>query len=136
MVPFLVPAGKGDTGLIRHILCFFIVTALTLVAAPVSAADISGDWNFKLTSPEGEHPAKLSINQTGEKITGAFNSDHGQQKVEGTVKGDLVQFTVRYTGGDEAMVIPFNGKLQGNKMTGEYKAGETTGVWIAEKVNK
>lgn len=105
-----------------------------LLAAPAWAADISGDWNFKVSSPEGEHPAKLTITQDGEKITGAFTSARGQQKIEGTVKGNQVQFIARYTGGDETMLIPFNGKLQGDKMTGEYKAGDTTGVWTAEKV--
>lgn len=133
MVPFQLPPGKGETGLIRRAFCFSLIAALALLAVPASTADISGDWNFKLSSPEGEHPAKLSITQSGEKISGAFSSDRGQQKIDGTVKGDQIQFTVRYTGGDEAMVIPFNGKLQGDKMTGEYKAGDTTGVWTAER---
>ena len=110
-----------------------VVAWSVLLTVPAPAADISGDWNFKVSSPEGEHPAKLTITQDGEKITGAFTSDRGQQKVEGTVKGDQVKFIVRYTGGDEAMLIPFNCKLQGDKMTGEYKAGDTTGVWTAEK---
>ncbi len=106
---------------------------LVLAAAPVWAGDISGDWNFKVSSPEGEHAAKLSVTQDGNKIKGAFSSDRGQHKVEGTVNGNEIQFTVRFMGGDEAMMIPFNGKLQGDKMSGEYKAGETTGVWSAEK---
>lgn len=111
-----------------------LLIAVALIAIPLAAADVSGDWNFKVSSPEGEHPARLTITQQGEKITGAFSSDHGQQKIEGTVKGNQIQFTVRYTGGDEAMTIPFNGKVQdGDKMSGEYKAGETTGVWTAVK---
>ena len=111
-----------------------LAVTLALVAIPLAAADVSGDWNFKVSSPEGDHPARLSITQQGEKITGAFSSDHGQHKIEGTVKGDQIQFTVRYTCGDETMAIPFNGKVQaGDKMSGEYKAGETTGVWTAVK---
>lgn len=110
------------------------VALLTLLALPALAADVSGDWNFKVSSPEGEHPARLSITQNGEKITGAFSSDRGQHKIEGTVKGNEIQFTVRYTGGDEDMMIPFSGRLEGDKMNGEYKAGDTTGVWTAEKI--
>ena len=112
---------------------FVAVALLVLLVIPASAADISGDWNFKVSSPEGEHPAKLSISQDGSKFTGAFSSERGQHKVEGTVKGNEIHFTVRYTGGDEPMLIPFSGKLQGDKMAGEYKAGDTTGVWSAEK---
>ena len=124
---------KGEFSLAPRAVWFVSIALLTLLAAPVLAVDISGDWDFKVSSPEGEHPAKLTITQNGEKITGNFSSDRGQHKIEGTVKGDQIQFVVRYTGGDETMVIPFSGKLQGNKMTGEYKAGDTTGVWTAVK---
>lgn len=101
---------------------------------PAPAADISGEWSFKATSPEGEHPAKLSLTQTGSKITGNFSSERGHFKVEGTVKGNEVQFTVLYTGGDEPMTVPFRGKLEGKKMSGEYTAGDATGSWSAEKM--
>ena len=117
----------------RRRVWFWRAAFLVLLAAPAWAADISGDWNCKVSSPEGEHPAKLTITQDGEKITGAFSSDHGQQKIEGTVKGNQVQFVVRYQGSDETMLIPFSGKLQGDRMTGEYKAGDTTGAWTAER---
>jgi hypothetical protein len=120
----------------RRSFWLLLVALSALLAIPALAIDISGDWNFKATSPEGEHPAKLTITQKGEKITGVFNSDRGEYKVEGTVKGKEIKFALQYTGGDEPMLIPFNGKLEGNKMSGEYQAGDTTGAWSAEKAPK
>jgi len=106
---------------------------MILLVVPACAADVSGAWNFKVASPEGVHTAKLTVTQDGEKLTGAFSSQRGEHKVEGTVQGDRVEFTVRYTGGDQTMLIPFRGVVEGDKMSGEYKAEETTGKWTAEK---
>ncbi|HYM11232.1 MAG TPA: hypothetical protein VEU62_10885 [Bryobacterales bacterium] len=119
--------------ILRRSFGFFLAALFALLVIPALAADISGDWNFKASSPEGEHPAKLTINQQGEKISGVFTSDRGEFKVEGTLKGNAIKFALKYTGGDEPMLIPFDGKLEGNKMSGEYHAGETTGAWSAEK---
>ena len=114
-------------------LTLFFAIIIGLLATPGAASDVAGEWSFKVVAPDGDHAAKLSITQDGEKIGGAFASEQGQFKVEGTIKGEAIQFTVRYTG-DETMDIPFSGKLQGDKMAGEYKAGEITGAWTAEKV--
>lgn len=134
MVPLRRRTVKGESCLTTGRSLRLTLALLTLVALPAAAADISGDWSFKVSSPEGEHSARLSVTQQGSKITGAFASDRGEHKVEGTVTGNEIHFTVRYTGGDQTMLIPFNGKLQGDKMAGEYKAGDTTGAWTAEKV--
>ena len=103
-----------------------------ILALAASAADFSGRWNFKAFSPEGEDPAKLTITQDGEKITGAFDSFRGTYKLEGTVKGLEIRFTVHYTGG-ESITVPFTGKLDGDKMAGTFQAGEVTGKWAAER---
>jgi hypothetical protein len=117
----------------RHCFLLASIFAFALVARSAQPAGISGEWSFKVSAPDGDHDARLSITQDNGKITGTFAGEMGQFKVDGTVKGDDVQFTVRYTG-DEAMDIPFEGKLHGDKMGGEYKAGDITGTWSAEKV--
>ncbi len=116
----------------RRSLSLIPILFLSLIAASILAADVAGDWTLKVSAPDGDHAAKLSITQEGEKISGALSGDQGQFKLEGTVKGEEIQFTVHYTG-DEPMAIPFNGKLQGDKMAGEYRAGDITGNWSAEK---
>ena len=112
---------------------FILAAVASLCVISASAADVSGTWKFTVSSPEGEHPAKLTVTQEGDKITGSFASQRGQYKVEGTIKGDRIEFTVRYTGGDAPPAIPFHGKLEGDKMSGQYQAGETTGSWKAKR---
>ncbi len=112
---------------------FLLVAALLSWLAPAPAADVGGQWRFKAISPDGEDPAQLTITQHGEKITGVFDSVRGQHNLQGTVKGSEIRFTVRYDGPEGAMEVPFEGRLEGDKMRGQFKAGEVTGAWSAER---
>lgn len=111
---------------------FSLALVLTLAAA---AADISGAWDLKVASPQGEmHTAKLSLTQEGQKISGSLAGEHGEFKIEGTCKDDQVELIVNYTGGDAPRRIPFNGKVEGaGKMSGRYTAGDAAGDWSATK---
>ena len=106
---------------------------LTLLILPAWAADFAGDWNMKAVTPEGEDAAKLTLAQDGPKITGTLVGDRGKYKLEGTAKGAEIEFILDYTGGDEPMRIPFNGTLDGDKITGHFTAGDFTGSWSAER---
>ncbi len=110
-----------------------VVFFLVAPAGSAKTVNISGDWSFKLSSPEGEHAAKLTVTQKGEEITGFFSAEEIQIKMEGTIHSDEVQFAVRYTGGDEPIIVSFHGKLDRNQMTGDYKADDVTGIWSAER---
>ena len=107
--------------------------AAYLVAMPLPAVEVSGNWKCVVTSPQGDHHATLQLRQQGEQLSGAFSSDRGNFKVAGTVRGDQIRFTLQYTGGDAPPEIPFEGKVDGDKMSGRYEAGDVTGDWKAEK---
>lgn len=111
---------------------FALGVVLTLAAG---AADISGAWDLKVASPEGEmHTAKLNLTQEGEKISGSLSGERGEFKIDGTCKGDQIEFIVNYTGGDAPHRIPFRGKVEGpGKMSGRYTAGDDDGDWSATR---
>jgi len=118
-----------------RLVCLVCFALASSAAAP--AADITGSWSFKVTSPQGEHGSTLVVTQQGEKITGAFQSDRGEFKIDGTVKDDQIEFFVRYTGDDAPPSIPFRGKIEGpDKMRGQYNAGDVTGEWTAAKIKQ
>jgi len=114
----------------RFALVFWAFSAVLCAAA----ADLTGDWNLKAFSPQGEHPSKLTLVQEAEKLTGSIGGPENRFKLEGSFKDDQIQFNVQYTGGDAPAVIPFTGRLQGGKLAGEYRAGDTLGRWSAERV--
>ncbi len=110
----------------------FLSAALNLA---VWAVDISGTWTMKVTSPQGDHSAKLALTQDGSKVTGSIQSDRGEFKIDGSLKGDEIEFSIQYTGGDAPGAIPFKGKIEGaDTMKGQYTAGEAGGEWIATKL--
>jgi hypothetical protein len=105
------------------------------IALAAPAADISGNWNLRVTSPQGEHTAKLTVALSGEKVSGAIQSERGEHKIEGTLKEDRIEFFVEYSGGDAPARIPFTGKVEtADKMTGRYTAGDAGGDWTATRV--
>jgi hypothetical protein len=115
--------------------CFRRVVLLgAAVSLAAWAADISGTWNLKVSSPRGEHSATLAVTQQGEKISGSLQSERGEYKIEGALKGEQIEFSVHYTGGDAPQSIPFRGKLEGaDAMKGQYSAGDAGGDWTATK---
>lgn len=116
----------------RLLRLFALGVVLTLAAV---AADISGAWDLKVNSPEGElHTAKLVLTQEGEKISGSLSGERGEFKIDGACKGDQIEFIVNYTGGDAPRRIPFRGKVESaGKMSGRYTAGDADGDWSATR---
>ena len=113
---------------------FRLPILVVTVALGAWAADVSGTWHFKVTSPQGEHTAKLTLRQQGEKLSGAVESERGEHQIAGSVKGDQIEFAVQYTGGDAPASIPFRGTIEAvDKMSGRYDAGDTGGAWTATK---
>ena len=113
---------------------FRLPILLVALALGVRAADLSGTWNIKVTSSQGEHAAKLTLRQQGEKLSGAVESDRGEHQIAGSVKGDQIEFAVQYTGGDAPASIPFRGTIEAvDKMSGRYDAGDSGGAWTAAK---
>ncbi len=103
------------------------------LALPAAAAGVSGAWNFKTLTAEGEDRATMTLAQDGEKLTGHFESPRGKYPLEGTVKGEQIEFTVKYSGGDLTIQVAFRGAVEGERMKGEFKAGDFTGAWSAER---
>src|SRR4029077_8149276 len=91
-----LPAGDLGNAVVSFKLGFLLTGALvfTLVARPAHPSGISGEWNFKVSAPDGDHDARLSVTQDGQNITGTFAGDMGEFKVDGAVKGGELQFVV------------------------------------------
>jgi hypothetical protein len=74
------------------------------------AADITGNWNGKIETGNGELPINYTFKVEGEKLTGTLKVDNNDVTVnEGKVAGDDITFKV--TIGDR--VIPHVGKIVG-----------------------
>ena len=107
-------------------------------AAITAAAPASGaTWNLTYTSPVGEFPVILTVQQEGEAISGiADMKGQNAQKVpfKGTLKGDAVEFkyTIKYEGND--MPITSKGTVSGSEVKGKVDyAGLAEGEFKGKK---
>ena len=65
------------------------ILAMLLTATMVSAADLSGEWQFTATLLNDVTYARVALRVDGEKLSGTLN----EIRLEGTVKGDDLTFT-------------------------------------------
>ena len=101
---------------------FVIFNFLLVFVVCVSAQDISGKYEGTAdVQPFGKLPIKAEFRQSGEKISGAFETPLGTATIiAGSYKGGDLKLTID-AGGDD---IIFSGKLVDGKLGGEV-SGET-----------
>lgn len=90
------------------------------VAATALAADVAGTWTWTTKSKKGkEVESTLTLSVQGEKLTGDLQ--RGKKSVEisnGAIKGDEISFEVKTERNGEETVQKFEGKVEGDTITG------------------
>jgi amidase len=101
---------------------------LILAAVSLSAADISGKWNFNLISfGEEIGAANLELKLDGTKLSGTIN----ELKLEGTVQGDKLKFTATRPNGEK--FGEFEGHVSGDQLSGKAQRGSDDLEWTAKR---
>jgi amidase len=105
-----------------------LAVLLLVTAAVLSAADISGTWNFNFVSfgEEIAH-AKLELKLEGNRLYGNLN----ELKIEGTVQGDTLKFTATRPNGEK--FGDFEGRLAGAELAGKASRSNDDFEWIARR---
>jgi acetamidase/formamidase len=94
----------------------------------LAAAELDGVWRFNLVSfGEEIAPARVELHADGTKFTGVLN----ELKINGTIENGAVKFTATRPNGD--VFGSFEGRLNGNEMTGTSHRGDDTYSWVARR---
>ncbi len=108
-------------------------TLLVFLLATIAAfgADITGKWSFEVTTDQGSGTPSFEFKQTGEKLTGTYKGQFGESKLEGSVKGNAVEFIIS----NETGKITYSGAVESaTSMKGKVDiAGMATGTFIGTK---
>jgi uncharacterized protein len=100
---------------LRTLVAFAIL--LSFFAAPVFAADISGQWTATFNTQVGEQHYVYTFKVEGEKLTGTAKSDNGTSEIQnGTVKGDDVSFVENLNYQGQQLTITYTGKVSGDEI--------------------
>jgi hypothetical protein len=114
-------------------------TTSTTTATPAAStssgqADALGLWNATFTTQNGQIPATIKLEKTGDKITGTIASQMGESKLEAEVKGKTVAIWFTMQGQNGAIPIELNGTVDGDTFKGSASAGGTSaGDFIATR---
>jgi hypothetical protein len=110
-------------------MCRTMLLAVFLACSFAAVAEdtVTGEWNYKMDTPQGEVTAAMSLKVEGGKLTGKFTFEGNRvlEITEGTVKGDTLKFTVkrnRPEGG--SMTYKMTAKVEGKSMKGSSTAVE------------
>ena len=107
------------------------LAAMALVCAAL-AADISGSWEFTVTTSQGSGSPSFEFKQDGEKLTGTYSGLFGKAPVSGTVRGDEVEFTFEVPNVEGK--VRYKGTLEGStRMKGDVEYGDMGGGTFTAK---
>jgi enterochelin esterase-like enzyme len=112
-----------------------LLLALTVLAYPSFAADVTGTWKSEFDSQIGRQKYTYILKQDGEKLTGKANSEVNDQKretelTEGKIDGDKISFVemLNFQGND--IRIAYRGTTSNNEM----KLTREVGTFAKEEI--
>jgi hypothetical protein len=80
----------------------------------------------------------VEFKQSGEQLTGIFHSQvFGDAKIDGTVKGDVVEFTFVGDAGGQTIKVSYKGKVESPatmRGTAVYAGFDDKATWSAAKL--
>ena len=114
-----------------------VVIALALLISSqvfAQATNVTGDWNFTVTTDQGAGTPTITFKQDGEKLTGKYNGQLGAADLTGTVKGNAIHFTFNVDVQGQMAPVTYDGTVEKTTMKGTLNiAGAVNGTFTATK---
>jgi len=98
-------------------------------------ANVAGSWQMTVDGGQGALTILLTIQQDGGNLKGTAKSDFGESALDGTIKGNAIDFTVHVKGDNGNFDIEHIGTVDGDTMKGTTKmpGGDSAGQWTATR---
>jgi hypothetical protein len=107
-----------------------------LISIPLlqAQADVTSTWDLTVQTQQGTATPSLALQQSGEQLSGTYHGRMGDSKVEGTVRGKDIQFTVTLRFRDQDHVISYAGTVDTDTMKGTVQFGDRgSGTWSGKR---
>jgi hypothetical protein len=119
----------------KALLVVLLLTMITLPLLAAETANVAGKWKVTMTTPRGERTTDYSIVQDKEKITLSWAGRGGEeQKAEGTVTGNKIQWTVSRETPNGTFSMTYTGTVEGDAIKGTAEGPMGKGDWKAERI--
>jgi opacity protein-like surface antigen len=124
----------------------FVFAILCALTSAAMAADVTGKWTWEQAGRGGGNPTviTLTLKADGAKLTGTMsrpgrNGNTDTEITDGQVTdNNKISFTIKRTMGDNEVVTPYKGIVDGDSLTLEFTnpgrgGGEPTPVKVVAK---
>ncbi len=102
--------------------------------AAAKLPDVSGTWELNVESPMGSRASDAIFTQTGETLGGKMVSPRGEVPLNGTIKGDAVNFGINVNVQGQNLQIDYAGTVTGDTMSGTVVFGSFgDGKWTGKR---
>jgi hypothetical protein len=85
---------------------------------------VDGTYNIEIDTPMGKMEEKFILKTKGGVLTGKVESQMGAHDIKGKVSGNNFSWESDIEGPMGTMHLTITGKVAGNDITGEVKAGD------------
>ena len=117
-------------GLVRLLGLVFVISIPLLQAQ----TDVTGTWDLTVETQQGTANPSVTLQQAGEKLSGTYRGRLGDSKVEGTLRGNDIQFSVTLRFQDQPLVITYTGTADRDSMRGTVQFGDRgSGTWSGKR---
>jgi hypothetical protein len=109
----------------------FVLLADGLLAQ--APADVAGEWDVTVNSPQGTSQSLLTLKKDGDNWTGTWKSPRGERPLQDiAVKGNELRFAMKVTLQGQEAVFTYTGTLDKGALKGSADfGGLATGDWSA-----
>jgi hypothetical protein len=122
------------------------IAAFVLAIHPVSAAaqdattaiEVSGKWNFSVTTDAGTGTPTVTFTQKGDSLTGHYSSQTlGEADLKGTIKDNKITFSFRIDAQGNMLTVTYTGTVESaTSMKGRLNlGGMASGTFTAKKAS-
>ncbi|HXJ96188.1 MAG TPA: hypothetical protein VMT20_25395 [Terriglobia bacterium] len=103
-----------------------LLVSVMFVPAAIAAdtANVSGEWDLSVETPNGTGTPSVTFKQDGENLTGTYKGRFGESQLKGTIKGNEFTFTVTISIQGQDLVLDYSGTVDGDSMKGKAKFGD------------
>ncbi len=103
-----------------------LLLSVMFVPAAMAAdtANVSGEWDLSVETPNGTGTPSVTFKQDGENLTGTYKGRFGESQLKGTIKGNEFTFSVTISIQGQDLVLDYSGTVDGDSMKGKAKFGD------------
>jgi hypothetical protein len=109
--------------MIRNTLVALLAFTVLAVSVPAQQQSAAGMWRVEFVTPNGQVGVNMTINQTGNKLTGQVTDEYGEFPIDGRLADQQVTIVWSVPEDGKLVEITMKGKLEGNVITGTVKLG-------------